>query len=153
MKKYIISIALLIIILVLVLIGLRFNNKKSKNNCTDDIGLEEIYYSINSSTNSSFEIVDENNVMTYLPLDFYKSDEYLIASRQDKPQEFYVIIKNLGVEQLEFLKIFIDNYNKGHGEELKDAKLNTHNGFTYVVFSSEYSSVIDGIIRSYMYCE
>ena len=154
MKKYLLTVIALLLVAVIALILLKFNNKKDdENSCIDGLDLQEIYLSISLSTNSVFDIQDESLITNYLPLDFSGLDEYLLATRQDVLDEYFIIIKDLDNEQIDFLNTVVDNQKNIYPERFEKAKINTHNNITYVIFSDEYSSVIEGIIRSYIYCE
>lgn len=154
MKKCFITIGLLLLIVLLILFFLKFERKHiNGKNCSNKIDLNEIYYSINSNTDSFFDLVKDEDIGLYLSMDFSKVKDYLVAARIDVDNEFYIIMKNLTKEQLNTLKDMVNAKKKTDKDKFNSTKVETYNGITYVIFSPNYVSAIGGIIRDYAYCE
>ena len=153
MKKYLKYIIIVIILVVISLILVIIKTNKKETACFENINLEEIYNEINSSTSSSFEIVDESSVTMYLPLDYYLIDDYILAVNSNDEEEFFIIMKNLDQNQLNYLEELVNSRKDLNKDKYKDTKINTYNKITYVAFSSENDATIEGIIRNFVYCD
>ena len=152
MKKYFYMVLVLIFILMLIFIILTFT-KKEENNCVDNIDLKEIYNSINSSTGIMFEEIDSSSMIDYLGTDIDIKDDYILATNVQNKDEFYFIAKGLSKDQLSYLNEFVDLKKENSLNDFKNTAVNNYNNFTYVSFSDEHNYIIEGVIRSYLYCK
>lgn len=144
-KKILIFFALLISLLFCVFIS---NKLKNKQNMCDNFTYDDILVDINIITNSNFEKVDELEMGSYMPIDLL--DEGNFAFYVDKElNEYFAISKRV----LDDKKNQLQDYVKIEKKRNKKIKLGENNLYTYVINSKKYESTIEGIIRSYIYCE
>ena len=128
------------------LVVIKFFVKQNSDSSCELFELDEVLLEINLATNNSFSIADLDVIIQYFPIDFNEESEYLFANNIELSKEYFVIVKNLSLEKLEELK----KYVKFNTNEIV---LGTHNEYTYIIFSETYNSTIEGIIRSYIYCD
>lgn len=144
-KKILIFFALLISLLFCVFIS---NKLKNKQNMCDNFTYDDILVDINIITNSNFEKVDELEMGSYMPIDLL--DEGNFSFYVDKElNEYFAISKRV----LDDKKNQLQDYVKIEKKRNKKIKLGENNLYTYVINSKKYESTIEGIIRSYIYCE
>lgn len=144
-KKILIFFALLISLLFCVFIS---NKLKNKQNMCDNFTYDDILVDINIITNSNFEKVDELEMGSYMPIDLL--DEGNFAFYVDKElNEYFAISKRV----LDDKKNQLQDYVKIEKKRNKKIKLGENNLYTYVINSKKYESTIEGVIRSYIYCE
>jgi len=149
-KLIIISLIVLVLAISTTIILL---NTRDKDDCYDDIVLEDISYTIGNFTNDSFSVVEKSKTSLYLPLEFSRASDYLLAHSTSNPSEFYLIAKDLEESQIEYLKKLIDVYKENDISKYGDVEVKQYNNFVYVAFSYDYEDTISNIIESYIYCK
>lgn len=149
MKKYMKFIILGVLLLCLISTILITNKLiKNKNTC-NNFELSDIVNEININTNHNFESSLRNDIYTYIPIEISDETNYVFGNVENNT-EYYMIIQNLNEKDILELKKFIDIKNSKY--EKKQIKMETRGEYTYVILSEKYSTVIEGIIRSYIYC-
>lgn len=144
--KYILYV-LTVLIIITIILSLIFNKKE--NRC-DDFALEELFFEINLATSNSFKIEEGQDISKNIPITLPKETDYLFSLDSDDENEFFLVIRNLDSDKIleleNFVKINNDLYEDNKIKFIKD------NIYTYIISSKQHESTIEGIIRSYIYC-
>lgn len=144
--KYILYV-LTVLIIITIILYLIFNKKE--NNC-DNFDLEELFFEINLATSNSFKIEEGQDISKNIPITLPKETDYLFSLDSDDENEFFLVIRNLDSDKILELENFVETNN----DLYKDNKIKfvKDDIYTYLISSKEHASTIEGIIRSYIYC-
>lgn len=123
---------------------------KNKQTTCDDFELDDILYEINLATNNYFLSLEEGeDTSSYFPIPFNQNKKHISAFNLNDEDEYFLLIENISSDEKEKLKKFIENsINKE-----KNIKFEEYGKYTYIISTTDYTSIIDGIIRSYIYCQ
>ena len=154
MKKNIkfIIFALLLVCLILCLLIIKFCIKEPEIKKCNNFELETLVNEINLATNNKFIAPLDNAMSMYVPVVFSMETNYVFSHRDgDISKEYFIIAQNLSETEMFDLESFVETNNGLYSDN--QIKMETHGEYTYVIFSIEYDSIIEGIIRSYVYCD
>lgn len=154
MKKNIkfIIFTLLLVCLILCLLIIKFCVKEPETKNCNNFELETLVNEINLATNNKFAAPLDNDMSMYAPIVFSMETNYVFSHRDDDiSRDYFIIAQNLGETEMFELENFVKTNNELYTDN--QIKMETHGGYTYVIFSEEYDSIIEGIIRSYVYCD
>ena len=146
--KLLIIIVLLICLIVCILLTKYFINNTKLNEC-EDFKLEDIVLDVNMATDNNFLISNDNTMSLYIPMIFSENTDYIFASIENSKDDYFLIAKDLNENEFFELESFVE-IKKDNDNQVK---INKYNEYTYVIGSDDYESTIEGIIRSYIYCE
>ena len=146
-KFWVFGVLLICLILCLLMIK-NVNNKMVEETC-DNFELSELINEIMLSTDNNFMQDIDDNISLFIPITISKNTNYVFL-RDEISGEYFVIGKDLNEKELLDLNSFVENNNKLYVD--KKIVSGTYGKLTYAIFSQKYSSVIEGIIRSYVYC-
>ena len=114
----------------------------------DNFTYDDILVDINIITNSNFEKTDELDMGMYMPIDLLDEDNSVFYVDKEFNEYFAISKKILGDKKNQ-----LKDYVKIEKKRNKNIKLGENNLYTYVINSKKYESIIEGVIRSYIYCE
>ena len=118
--------------------------KNNKTDVCEVFDFEDIVTDINTATNTNFDYLEFYEISSYIPIVFDKSDELIFAINEEKT-EYFLILKNFNKDELEELKRIVDSNSS-------NMKIGNNLEYVYIIYSKENNSIIEGIIRSYLYC-
>jgi len=146
--KFVIFLILVCLIVCLFIVKLFLNT--SKEETCNNFDLNDLVNEINLATNNSFTNLQNSNMSMYIPVSFTKDVNYIFLNTPEKETEYFIIAQNLSENELLDLNDFVETNNKLY--ENNQIKMGTHGEYTYAIYSDRYNSIIEGIIRSYIYC-
>lgn len=118
--------------------------KEKKEDVDETFKLGDIYEEVNLASNQSFEEISKDKITMYLPVSFSSEEDFLYAVDVDNQNEYFFVAMNLSLEDQTKLKNFRSNKAEKNFIFYADQK------YTYLIKSSEYSDVIEGIIKSFI---
>ena len=148
-NKNILGVILLFICLISCIIILDFINIDiEKNEC--EINYDDILFEVNTALNSQFSI--SNNLDVSIPLNFSEGTDYIIAldKMEETQQDYFIMVKDINESNFLGLETLVKMINLDSQDKVVEIK--KHGAYTYVIVSKKFESTIDGIIRSYIYC-
>ncbi len=149
MKKKLSIIIVAIIVLIIIFIVL-IPKKELPSECAD-FELEEVLLEINLATGNRFNSLETKEISEKLPIGFLNETDYIFSYNIESDNEYFILARNLSENELFDLKNHIDTNNELY--EDNQIKLVEIGIYVYAIWPSQYDSVIDGIIRSYIHCE
>jgi len=150
MKKFIkIFIYITMLICLLSCLCLLIFMRKEEKKCSN-FEYSDVLYEINLATNGYYEDTRiEIDVSSYLPVSFDENKKYAFGNNYEEKNEYFLLVENLTKEEKETLKEFVETNIKLEN----DIKLEEYDKYTYIIASDSYTSIIEGIIRSFIYCD
>lgn len=136
----------LIVCLLIINILMGGTEEKKCNN----FGLETLVNEINLATNNKFTNVLNDDMSMYVPVAFSTETNYIFSHSDEIGSDYFIIAQSLNESELFDLESFIKTHNRLYAD--KQIKIETHGEYTYAIFSEKYVSIIEGIIRNYIYC-
>jgi len=118
--------------------------KEKKEDVEDSFGLGEIYEEVNLASNESFDIVSKDDITMYLSTDLSDEDDFVYAKDLNNFGEYFFIARNIPLEVQSKLRGL---YSK---DEEENFIFYSDEIYTYLIKSSEYSYMIEGIIKSFI---
>ena len=134
---------ILVVCLVSCIIVVRFLESKNKQEAP--INFDNLVIDVNMATNTAFITLDNYALSLDLLIDFDENTEFVYAANEDKT-DYFIVARNLNKEEINEIETFVDMQKKLN----EIVKMEKNNDYIYLISSSEYSSTIDGIIRSYI---
>lgn len=152
MKKNIkfIMIAILIVCLTSCILALVFLKKESNKKICNDFEFSILAEEINMATNNNFLQSLDTNISQYIPVNISEEANHIFMHGEDLYSDYFIIVQNLNESDYFDLENYVKTNNKLYKE--KQIKFGTYGEYTYAIYSKQYASIIEGIIRSYVYC-
>lgn len=144
-KEKIVIIITLFCLLTCVLLAKFISNNKNKNTC-GEFDFDDILLEINLATGNIFNNFEVGNFILPIPVEIENSEEYLVSYNVFDENNYFAIVKNLDSINIANLKKYVESQENKivFGEK---------NEYVYIIADSENEGAIEGIIRSFIYCE
>lgn len=152
MKKYSKSLVYIILVFCLVSCVLAVNyfvKNKSNENVCDEFLLEDIVVDINMATKNNYLALDEQSIILNTTLSFSEKTDYVFAGKDGLADDYFLVAINLDKEKIKELEQFV----KIKKEANVSITIEKKDQYLYIIRSDKNHSTIEGIIRSYIYCE
>lgn len=147
-KTKILLIAILFICLVTSLLTVHFLNRQNNKKICPYFELDEVFLEINLVTNNSY-LLSNYEMSLYIPISFSLENNYVFAYDLQNPG-YFLLAKDLDEQSKAELEDYVSTNNKLYPEN--KMKFGKNEQYTYIILSDKYDSVIEGIIRSYIFC-